>query len=183
MISLENPVSTPSGLIQNDETLYQFARAAQVINEAGVAVDAKLGDVQFVERSLPDGSATGEKIPWGGAHNIEGGFNVFNIVAGNNGTLLPRHTYAPLNSNTIMSAEAQGYHINYGSSWMLVINFTDEGPQGRGILTYSQSRVFGSDHFLAHTLLYSQHPSLRDMYFTEEDIAAYTINELILSSD
>jgi acyl-homoserine-lactone acylase len=181
--SLENPVSTPSGLIQNDETLNQFARAVQVINEAGVAVDAKLGDVQFVERSLPDGSATGEKIPWGGAHNIEGGFNVFNIVAGNNGTLLPRHTYAPLNSNTIMSAEAQGYHINYGSSWMLVINFTDEGPQGRGILTYSQSRVFGSDHFLDQTLLYSQQPSLRDMYFTEEDIAANTINELILSSD
>lgn len=181
--SLDAPVTTPNGLIQNETSLQQFARAVQVLNDAGVAPDAKFGDVQFVERSLPDGTASGEKLPWGGAHNIEGGFNVFNIVPGNNGTLLPRHTYAPLNNDTIMSEEAKGYHINYGSSWMLVINFTDNGPEGRGILTYSQSRVYGSDHFLDQTQLYSQQPTLRDMYFTEEDIAANTISELTLSSE
>jgi len=180
--SLDNPVTTPSGLLQNDTTLTQFARAVQVIDAAGLAYDATLGDVQFVERSLPDGSATGVKIPWGGAHNIEGGFNVFNIIPGNNGTLLPRHTYTPLNSNSMMSAEAQGYHINYGSSWMMVINFTDDGPKGRGILTYSQSRGYGSDHFLDQTMRYSNQPGLRDIYFTEDEISANVINEVTLSS-
>ncbi|MDO6565959.1 acylase [Alteromonas sp. 1_MG-2023] len=181
--SLDNPVTTPSGLLQNDTTLAQFAAAVQVINQAGVDLDATLGEVQFVERSLPDGTASGEKLPWAGAHNIEGGFNVFNIVPDNNGTLLPRHTYEPLNSNTIMSAEAEGYHINYGSSWMMVINFTEEGPKGRGLLSYSQSRSYGTDHFLDQTELYSTQPTLRELYFTDEEISANTISTLSLSSE
>ncbi|NMH58503.1 acylase [Alteromonas ponticola] len=177
------PVTTPSGLLQNETTLNQFAQAVQVLNAAGVAPDATLGEVQFVERSLPDGSPSGNKLPWAGAHNIEGGFNVFNIVPENNGTLLPRHTYAPLNSDTIMSAEAPGYHINYGSSWMVVINFTENGPQGRGILTYSQSRVYGSEHFLDQTELYSEMPQLRPILFTEAEIEENKINQLTLSSE
>ncbi len=180
--NVEEPVTTPRGLVSNEETMAQFARAVDVLNQAGVAPDAQFGDVQFIERSLPNGTASGVRIPWGGAHNIEGGFNVFNIVTGNNGTLMPRHTYAPLNSDTIMSADAQGYHINYGSSWMMVINFTDEGPEGRGILTYSQSRNYGTEHFDDQTRLYSEQPSLRDLYFTEADITANTIGTLTLSS-
>lgn len=176
------PATTPSGLLENETTIEQFARAVMVLEDAGVAPDAEFGTVQFVERSLPDGTASGNKLPWAGAHNIEGGFNVFNIVAGNNGTKLPRHTYPPLNSNTIMSAEAEGYHINYGSSWMMVINFTEEGPQARGILTYSQSRVYGSEHFLDQTRLYSEGPTFRDIIFSDEAIEASTIEQIQLSS-
>ncbi len=179
----EKPVSTPSGLLQNDITLKQFAQAVQVLNAAGVAPDATLGEVQFVERSLPDGTPSGNKLPWAGAHNIEGGFNVFNIVSGNNGTLLPRHTYAPLNSDTIMSAEAPGYHINYGSSWMVVVNFTENGPEARGLLTYSQSRVYGSEHFLDQTELYSELPQLRPILFTDAEIEENKIKQLTLSSE
>ena len=181
--SLESPVTTPSGLMQNDVTLEQLARATQVIEQAGVAFDAPLGDVQFVERSLPDGTASGIKLPWAGAHNIEGGFNVFDVISNRNGTLLPRHNYEPVNSNTIMSAEAEGYHINYGTSWAMVINFTDEGPKGRGILTYSQSRKYGSEHFLDQTQLYSTQPTLRDIFFTDEEIEANKIEQVTLSSE
>lgn len=181
--SLEAPVTTPSGLVQNDVTLEQLAKATQIIEQAGVAFDAPLGDVQFVERSLPDGSASGVKLPWAGAHNIEGGFNVFDVIRNRNGTLLPRHTYNTVNSSTIMSAEAEGYHINYGTSWAMVINFTDEGPKGRGILTYSQSRKYGSEHFLDQTQLYSTQPTLRDIFFTDEEIEANKIEQVTLSSE
>ncbi|CAB9493963.1 acylase [Alteromonas macleodii] len=181
--SLDAPVTTPSGLVKNDTTLEQLARATQVIEQAGVAFDAPLGEVQFVERSLPDGSASGVKLPWAGAHNIEGGFNVFDVRSNSNGTQLPRHSYETINSNTAMSAEAEGYHINYGTSWAMVINFTDEGPRGRGILTYSQSRKFGSDHFLDQTQLYSTQPTLRDIYFTDEEIEANKIEQVNLSSE
>lgn len=181
--SLDAPVTTPSGLVQNDTTLEQLARATQVIEQAGVAFDALLGEVQFVERSLPDGSASGVKLPWAGAHNIEGGFNVFDVSSSRNGTQLPRHSYQTINNNTAMSAEAEGYHINYGTSWAMVINFTDEGPKGRGILTYSQSRKFGSEHFLDQTQLYSTQPTLRDIYFTDEEIEANKIEQVNLSSD
>lgn len=176
-----DPANTPSGLVKNDTTLAQFAKAVQVINTAGVAADAEFGTVQFVERSLPNGAPSGVRLPWAGSHNVEGGFNVFRTETGNNGTLLPRHTYANL-PGTNMSAEGQGYHINYGSSWMFVMNFTEEGPQGRGILTYSQSRVQSDENATDQTVLYSQMPQLRPLYYTDADIEANKVNELDLSS-
>jgi len=179
--SVEQPVSTPNTLAINDTTRQQLARAVQIINRAGIAMDAELGEVQFVERSLPNGDATGVKLPWAGAHNIEGGFNVFNIESRDRGTLIPAHNYPTL-PGTIMSAEGQGYHIRYGSSWMFVMNFTEEGPKARGLLSYSQSSVFGSEHNQDQTLLYSQQPQLRDLRFSEADISANMIRELNLSS-
>ena len=180
--SVDQPTTTPSGLVNNTTTLEQFAQAILHVESAGLALDATLGSVQFVERSLADGSATGVKIPWAGAHNIEGGFNVFNTRTGNDGSLLPRHVYPAQNSDSILSAEAKGYHINYGSSWMTVVNFTEEGPVARGLLSYSQSAEYGSDHNLDQTMLYSQQPQLRPLRFTEEDIEANKIAEMTISS-
>ncbi len=180
--SVDSPTTTPSGLVNNTTTLEQFAQAIVNVESAGLALDATLGSVQFVERSLPDGTATGVKIPWAGAHNIEGGFNVFNTRTGNDGTLLRRHVYPAQNSDSILSAAGQGYHINYGSSWMTVVNFTDEGPVARGLLSYSQSHEYGSDHNLDQTMLYSQQPQLRPLRFTEADIEANKIAEMTISS-
>lgn len=176
-----NPITTPNTLAATPEVLTQFARAIMTVESAGVALDEVLGTVQFVERSTPDGQATGVKIPWAGAHNIEGGFNVFRAATSNNGTLLPRHTYPTL-PNTMMSVEGEGYHINYGSSWMTVVNFTDEGPVARGLLSYSQSHAFGADHNLDQTMLYSQQPQLRPLRFTEEDIENNKIGEITITS-
>jgi acyl-homoserine-lactone acylase len=180
--SSENPMITPSGLVNNTTTLEQFAQAIVNVESAGLALDATLGTVQFVERSLPDGSATGIKMPWSGAHNVEGGFNVFNTRTGNDSTLLRRHVYPAQNSDSILSAQGGGYHINYGSSWMTVVNFTDEGPVARGLLSYSQSHEYGSDHNVDQTLLYSQQPQLRPLRFTEADIEANKVSEMTISS-
>ncbi|MBT0586447.1 acylase [Alteromonas oceanisediminis] len=176
-----DPVNTPRELAATDTTLEHFARAIVNMQTAGIALDATMGEVQFVERSTVAGQPSGNKLPWGGAHNIEGGFNVFDTRS-NDPTLLPRHSYAPINSSTRLSAEGEGYHINYGSSWMIVMNFTEDGPQANGILTYSQSSNRDSDHFLDQTLLYSSQPQLRPMLFTEAEIEANKIMELNLSS-
>src|SRR5690606_33416146 len=87
------PTTTPNTLAANDTVLQQFATAQLRITNAGLDPAATLGAVQFVERSLPNGQASGQKLPWGGSNNIEGGFNVFSSNMGNDGTLLPRHTY------------------------------------------------------------------------------------------
>ena len=176
-----DPVNTPSGLATNDTTLAHFARAMLNMQTAGIDLDATMGEVQFVERSTVAGLPSGYKLPWGGAHNVEGGFNVYDTRS-NDPTLLPRHSYPSVNSSTRLSAEAGGYHINYGSSWMIVMNFTDSGPVGKGILSYSQSSNRESDHFLDQTELYSAQPQLRDMHFTNEAIEANKIMELNLSS-
>ncbi|MCH2056637.1 MAG: acylase [Thalassotalea sp.] len=176
-----DPINTPNTLVVNDTVMTQFAQAIVNVETAGIALDETLGNVQFIERSLPNGVATGVKIPWGGAHNIEGGFNVFNIRTGNDGTMLPRHTYDTLDG-TILSAEGKGYHINYGSSLMTVVNFTEQGPVARGLLSYSQSNTYGSEHNGDQTQLYSSQPQLRPMRFTEADIEANKIAEMTISS-
>ncbi|MCC5856063.1 MAG: acylase [Idiomarina sp.] len=167
-----NPTTTPNTLNPNDTVLQQLAQAIQTIEAAGFAVDAPLGDVQFVERSNPDGSPSGNRLPWGGANNIEGGFNVFRSQGADDGTLLPRHRYATLPGSQLSE---QGYHITSGSSWMFVMRFTDEGPEGRGLLTYSQSSDIFSPHFLDQTEFYSQQPRLAPIRFQEADIEENTI--------
>jgi len=180
--SAEQPTSTPSSLAMNNTTLMHLAQAIVNVESAGIALDAEFGQVQFVERSMPDGSASGVKYPWAGTHNIEGGFNVFTSRTGNDGTLLPRHVYAPQNSDSILSSTGKGYHIGYGSSWMSIVNFTDQGPVARGLLTYSQSHAYGSESNLDQTLLYSSQPQLRPLRYTEEDIEANKTAEMILTS-
>ncbi|MFC4699153.1 acylase [Glaciecola siphonariae] len=180
---VEQPVTTPRGLALNDLTLKQLATAVDKINQAGIAFDASLGEVQFVEKSTVNGMPSGERFAWGGAHNAEGGFNVFDVRTGNNGTELPRHTYPVIDSSTRLSAQAKGYHITYGSSWMMVVNFTEDGPVGRGLLSYSQSNVVGAESFDDQTQLYSSQPTLRPLRFTEAEIAEALVEEISISSN
>lgn len=178
----EQPTTTPNTLAANNTVLQQLAAAQQRIVNAGLDPAASLGSVQFVERSLPDGTASGQKLPWGGAHNVEGGFNVFRSNMGNDGTVLPRHRY-PLLPGSDLSAAAGGYHITYGSSWMFAMEFTEDGPVADGLLSYSQSSNIGSDHYLDQTLLYSSQPQLRPLHFHNSDIEANAVTTLNLTGD
>lgn len=176
-----SPTTTPNTFSANSVTLQQFAKAVLNVNAAGIALDAPLGNVQFVERTQPDGTPTGEKLPWAGGNNIEGGFNVFRPVFSNDGSLIPRHVYAPL-PGTQLSAEGQGYHIAYGSSWMMTVAFNSRGPVARGLMTMSQSTNLDSPHFLDQTRLYSETPALHDLPFHEEDVAEHTLSTLVINS-
>ncbi|MCC5879559.1 MAG: penicillin acylase family protein [Idiomarina sp.] len=176
-----DPIATPHTLARTQTTLEHLANAVVNIENAGLAVGQPFGEVQFVERSMPDGSPSGNRIPWGGANNIEGGFNVFARQGANDGTLLPRHMYPTL-SGSQLSAEGGGYHITSGSSWMFVMAFTDQGPQGRGLLTYSQSSDVFSPHFLDQTLYYSAEPRLRPIPFTNDEIDDLLLEQMTISA-
>lgn len=176
------PVSTPHTLAANNAVLQQLATAQQRIINAGLDPAATLGSVQFVERSLIDGSPSGEKLPWGGAHNIEGGFNVFRSNMENDGTLIPRHLYPQL-PGSHLSAVGGGYHVTYGSSWMFALEFTEAGPVAEGLLSYSQSSNPHSDHYIDQTLLYSAEPQLRTLHFTQEDIEANAVRTATLTGE
>ena len=82
----------------------------------------------------------------------------------------------------MLSTEGRGYPINYVSSWMIGVNFTDDGPVVRGLLGYSQSDEYGSDHNIDQILLYSQQPQLRSLRFTQADIEANKVSEMTISS-
>ncbi len=177
----QQPLDTPHTLLASDITLQQLAQAVLNLQAAGLAVDVPLGDGQFVQRTLADGSL-GERFPWAGAHNVDGGFNVFRPVYGSDGSLLPRRLFTPL-PGTELSADAQGYAVDYGSSWIMTVDFTRHGPRGRGLMTYSQSTDYDSEHALDQTRLYSEAPRLHALPFRERDVAAHTVSETRLRLD
>lgn len=168
----QQPLTTPHTLKANETVLVQLAQAIQTVQAAGFELDAPLGSVQFVERSLPDGSPSGQRLPWAGANNIEGGFNVFRAQGADDGTILPRHSYPALPGSQLST---EGYHITSGSSWMFVMRFTEHGPEARGLLTYSQSSDIFSAHYLDQTEFYSAEPRLAPVWWHTEDIEANTI--------
>lgn len=169
--------NTPNTLATDGSALVALARAAINLEAAGFAVDAALGTVQFVEKSLPDGSPSGNKLPWPGSHNASGGFNVFSTSLSGDDTLIPQHTY-PSVTDPVSQAQlpsgltAQGYPIRYGSSWMMAVSFTDQGPVAKGILTYSQSSNITSPQSSDQSQLYSSSKQFRPLLFNEADIAA-----------
>ncbi|WP_338589781.1 acylase [Shewanella khirikhana] len=169
--------TTPSGLASDGSALKALALAALALENAGFAVDAPLGSVQFVERSLPNGLPSGQRLPWPGSHNAEGGFNVFSTSLSGDDTLIPQHSYTPavdvVSGKALKSGlTAKGYQIRYGSSWMMAVSFTDTGVDARGILTYSETSNILRPEFADQTLLYSTEKRFRPFRFTEDDIAA-----------
>ncbi|WP_144213559.1 acylase [Shewanella donghaensis] len=177
---------TPHTLVTDGSALVALAHAALNVEAAGFSVDTPMGMVQFVEKSLPDGSASGTKLPWPGSHNAEGGFNVFSTSLSGDDTLIPQHKYAPImdavtGQNMSSGLTAEGYQIRYGSSWMMAVSFTDDGPVAKGILTYSESSNILSPSFADQSILYSTEKQFRPLLFTEDAISAAVESTLEIS--
>ncbi|MGL5390312.1 MAG: penicillin acylase family protein, partial [Shewanella sp.] len=114
-------------------------------------------------------------------HNAEGGFNVFSTSLSGDDTLIPQHRYGPIKD--VVSGKAlssgltpKGYPIRYGSSWMMAVSFTDEGPVAKGILTYSQSSNILTPEFADQSERYSSSKQFYPLLFKEADIAAAVVS-------
>lgn len=149
-----DPVNTPRGLdtTDNPKVLQALAVAVRRLTAAGVPLDARLGDLQYVSRN-------GERIPIPGGTNASG---LLNIIG------------APF------SASAGGYpDVISGSSWIQATEFTKRGPVSRGVLTYSQSTNPASPHFDDMTRRFSAGEWV-DLPFREKDVAAATLTKIRL---
>jgi acyl-homoserine-lactone acylase len=146
---VNNPVHTPSGIAtDNDEVAaavrVALANAQVTLETAGIALDARWGDVQFAERN-------GERIAIPGGQGWAGMFGM--IVA----DLQKDKGYTP---------------IQHGNSFIQVISWDKDGNlDPRGMLTYSQSQEPESDHYDDLTRLYSDGRWIR-FPFSEADIQA-----------
>jgi acyl-homoserine-lactone acylase len=160
-----DPVATPHTLADPpasgpDPVLVALGRAVQALGRAGRSEDAALRDLQYTMRG-------DERIPIHGGNNAEGAFNIVGYGGGDD-TLLPGLERGPTVSNSGLTAE--GYPINNGSSFIMVLAYTDTGPEARALLTYSQSADPGSSHFADQTRRFSNE-QWRPVLFREEDIA------------
>ncbi len=152
----EKPVTTPSGVdlsvqANRDLVLEKLEFAHQRLTDAGVALDAPWGEVQYLERN-------NEQLP---IHGGSGPMGVFGAISA--------------------SLQQGGYiNPRAGNSYIQVVSWDEsECPIADTILTHSQSVQPDSDHYADQTRLYADKRWVR-FPFCEEDIVAAQIGETLL---
>jgi len=124
-----NPVHTPSGLnTANSQVALALADSVKELRDLGIPLDAPLRGYQYEQRG-------DEQIP---IHGGPGELGVFNAT-------------------TASFAGSRAYpDVSHGSSFVIAVQFTDKGPRGRTIMTYSQSANPESPYYADQTRMYSQ---------------------------
>lgn len=152
---VSDPIATPRGLdtSRNPGLLTNLAKAVLSLEDAGIPLDAALGELQGVTRN-------GDWIPLHGGPEYEGVFN--KIEARFQG--------------------AAGYPevTKSSSSWILAVEFDEAGPRARGILSYSLSANPNSPHFADQTRIFSRKEWL-ELPFHEADVEAAALRKYSVS--
>ncbi len=142
--------------------LQALARAVQTITSAGFALDTTLGASQFTERSET-------RIPIHGGSSVDG---VTNIVtwSGRSSSSEP----APQRGESVAvgsSLRGEGYRINYGTSFVMTVDYTSDEVQAWALLVYGQTGDRNSPLFDSQTTEFSE-KQWRQVVFTDEQIAS-----------
>ncbi|KPQ28577.1 MAG: putative penicillin acylase [Marinobacter excellens HL-55] len=181
------PVTTPSGLApletanaNTDPVLQALAAAADRLNKAGIALDAPLGNVQYVLK------AEGEQpIAISGGYSFEGVFNMAETKASSRSTsdlanVVIGQSVKDGDSPLFQLDENKlAYPINYGASFVMALEYTENGPKAEMFLSYSQSHDPESENFSDQTELYSD-LEWRPMLFDQADIENVAIKKITL---
>ena len=154
--------AAPASIGNGDPVLQAIARAVQTLTKAGFPVDASLGAAQFTERS-------GIRIPLHGGTNTDG---VTNVVqwSNNNSSSEP----SPVRGDAVAPGSAlrgEGAPVNFGSSFILAVDYSGDSVQAWAITTYGQTGDRTSPLFEQQIHRFSE-KNWRDVAFTAEQIAA-----------
>ena len=168
----DDPVATPAGLVPApaegaDPVVGAVAGAVAALARAGVALDAPLGEVQWAQR----GEA---RVPVHGGGEGEGVLNILAPIGALAGTDLepgppPLELQGDRTGRT--GLRAGGYRCTYGTSFLMAVELTDDGPVAEGLLAYGQSGDPRSPHHVDGTRAYAAKEP-RPLLFTEEQIRA-----------
>jgi acyl-homoserine-lactone acylase len=161
-----DPVGTPHTLAPDKpgepQSLLKLARAAQLLAQAGIAPDTPLGKAQYSDRN-------GGRIPIHGGEGAYEGIANFANYAPNGTTLEPAPAYERVKGSRFLTKD--GYPINRGSSFVMALEYTAQGPRAQAFLTYSQSGDPASPLYYDQTELFSAKKWRRILY-TEAEIKA-----------
>ena len=171
-----NPVATPNGLANPQKALDNLAAAQRLLTKNNIALDVPLGELQT-------GHRMNEKWPLHGGNRHEGIANLqMSSNAKTNTTEAPMFTGSNRFIEDSNSLSESGYNVIHGSSFIMALSFTDNGPEAQAILSYSQSGDPASPHFSDQTKLYTQE-RWRNILFRAADIERHTISKRLLRSD
>ena len=151
-----DPVGTPRGLAPGALALENLAKTIRFLDNRRISLDAPLADLQYVPSKLP------RRIAIHGGTEPEAVLN----------QARPRDAGGPPVEGSRRLTEA-GYPVAAGSSFVMALEYTNDGPRAMAILAYSQSDNPDSQHFADQTELFSK-KQWRPILFTEKAIAADT---------
>ena len=163
-----NPLTTPSGLVPApmtgaDPILVALGRAVLRLESAGLTAMTPLGDAQYTMKN-------DLRIPIHGGSGAEGATNVVGFSSSNSNAIVPR-----FDPGTSVYGRTglydSGYPINNGSSFIMAVELTSDGPRASALLTYSESSDPASPHYSDQTQAFSQ-KAWRDVLFDEEQVTA-----------
>lgn len=159
-----DPIGTPRGLAPGALALENLAKAIRVLDNRRIPLDTSLADVQYAFSKLP------RRIAIHGGNEPEG---VLNQVR-------RRDADDPSVEGSRRLSET-GYPVAGGSSFVMALEYTNDGPRAMAILTYSQSDNPDSQHFADQTELFSK-KQWRPILFTAKAIAADTKRDYEVSA-
>ena len=135
-----DPISTPTGLTPPPESgpdpiVEAVGTALAVLASAGIDSSARLPDVQWAR-------CGDERIGVPGGCEVEGVMNVLAPLGA-----LASHSLAPVPpAETMLPTRASrtglgpgGYQVTYGTSFLMAVELTPDGPHAEGLLVYGQS--------------------------------------------
>ncbi|QQS45299.1 MAG: acylase [Acidobacteriota bacterium] len=155
-----DPVATPHTLAPDNDALVRLARAVRILEENGIAIDTPLGKVQYSDRN-------GGHIPIHGGEGAYDGITNFVNYAPNTTTLEPFKAPQRVRGSRFLMKE--GYPVNRGTSFIMALEYTAQGPKAMAFLTYSQSGDPTSKLYYDQTELFSA-KKWRKILFTEAEI-------------
>ena len=144
-----DPVNTPAGIdiskpSVKEEIYLSLKAASEKLGQANIALDARLGDIQYAERN-------GRLIPIPGGEGWAGMFSMIRT------RLQDDKGYTP---------------IFHGNSYIQVVSWNEAGKvSAKAMLAYSQSPEADSPHYSDLTEIYSSGGWI-DLPFLEEEIAS-----------
>ncbi len=159
-----DPMGTPRGLAAGALALENLARTIRLLDNRKISLDASLADLQYAASKLP------KRIAIHGGTEPEATLN----------QARPRNAGGPLVEGSRRLTDA-GYPVAGGSSFVMALEYTNDGPRAMAILTYSQSDNPDSEQFADQTELFSK-KQWRPILFTAKAIAADTKRDYEVSA-
>lgn len=166
-----SPATTPSGYVagppapgsQESASMQALADAVALLTKAGFALDVPLGEIQY------DGRTPDQRLPVPGGFGSEGITNAVSDGRDSAATMQEQPEFAEL---LVEGSEltADGYPIAYGTSFLMAVEYTDDGPQAHTILTYGQVGDPGLPGFIAGVQAFAQ-KQWKPVAFTAEELA------------
>ena len=150
---INDPVNTPRDLIINDNTRTALGDAIEFFQDKGIALDASLGELQFVL----DAGNNNERIAMHGGLGREG---IFNVARG-------------------PEPDAAGnYIIDGGPTYMQTVTFDSKGPVVEALLAYSQASDATRPYHRDQTRRYSAKDWIR-LPFSKAEISDQAVGNNI----